>query len=250
MPTLPMSCRGGAAHDDLEALACERRAVVGVPGQMVGEKLDEGLRAQDVVAGFDVAHFGKAGERGEAEVADQRVLVRAAGDFAFEPCVLVVQALARLGKLDVGAYPCKHDVGIERLGDVIHRAEGEAVRLALHRVHRGDEDDRDVARRRVGLEGLQHLVAVHVRHHDVEQDHVGQRADGDRMQCALSRDGGADTIVRAQRLAEDGEVLGRVIDDEDGASCAAVGGHGLDSAGSAWPIVLGSGSRVPAPKYQ
>ena len=119
----------------------------------------------------------------------------------------------RAGELHVGAHSCTHDRGVDRLGDEIRRAEFETVRLVFGRIAAGDEDDRDRCGGGVGLELLQHLVAVHVGHHDVEQHDVGRRgqADGQRL---LAAGGHQHLMVAAERLMQRLDVQRLIIDQQ------------------------------------
>ena len=82
--------------------------------------------------------------------------------------LLVVQALL----LQAGADPRLQEHRVERLGQVVLGAELDAAHHAVHLVQRRDHEDRDVAQRGIGLEPLEHGIAVQVRHHDVEQHEV------------------------------------------------------------------------------
>ena len=80
---------------------------------------------------------------------------------------------------------------------------------------RRDHDDRDVAVLRVGLDRLGELEAVHPRHLDVEQDHVG-RLLGEHLQRveAVLRRQHVEALAREQ-AARDLAHGERVVDDED-----------------------------------
>jgi hypothetical protein len=56
----------------------------------------------------------------------------------------------------------------ERLGDVVVTADGQAVHLVFGGVLRGEEDDRHFMA--AGIQAFEHLHAVDVGEHDVE-DH-------------------------------------------------------------------------------
>ena len=203
--------------DHLQAPAAERVAKTLVVGQLASEQFDVGLRAQDVMAGLQVARLGEAGECAHREVLDQQVLAHASIDLALEPVVFLRQPVAGHLQFELGAHPRQHDRRVDRLGDVIDRAQFESAFLVLGGVHRGDEDDRDLARGRVLAQVLQDLVAVHLGHHHVEQDQVGTRVGHRRTQGPGAGIGGADAILRLQQFTENGQVLRRVIDDQDGA---------------------------------
>ena len=69
----------------------------------------------------------------------------------------------------------------DRLGQKIVGARFEAAHAVGRLVERGHHDDRNVVRRRIGLEPPAHFEAVHVGHHDVEQDEVAFGALADRQ---------------------------------------------------------------------
>ena len=69
-----------------------------------------------------------------------------------------------------GRQRCPQVVPADRLHEVRRRPERDTARPL---VHDRDDDDRDVPRVRVGLEGLQHGPAVDPGKPDVEQDDVG-----------------------------------------------------------------------------
>ncbi len=64
-------------------------------------------------------------------------------------------------------------VAVKGLGDIIVRPQAEALHLLARLARSGHEDDGDVGGRRAALQGAGHLVAIHPRHGDVEQHHVG-----------------------------------------------------------------------------
>ena len=70
-------------------------------------------------------------------------------------------------------------VEVDGLGDVVHRADIEALELAFLGGARGDEDDGDGVGVGIFLEAFAGFDAVHFRHHHVEEDEVGRdAADG------------------------------------------------------------------------
>ena len=80
---------------------------------------------------------------------------------------------------------------------------------------RGEEDHRDVARLRIGLEAPAHLVAVQSRHHDVEQDQVGRRVGRGDPQRLLAAARDLHLVVVLEQAAHQGEVVRRVVHHED-----------------------------------
>ena len=75
--------------------------------------------------------------------------------------------------LQVGAHPGFDLHYLKRFSDVVHRTRLEPFGLVFDLTQGSDEDDRNTRRAFVGLQPDAHLVPVHLRHHDVEQDQVG-----------------------------------------------------------------------------
>ena len=61
---------------------------------------------------------------------------------------------------------------LKRLGDVIHPALGKGLHLVQLLGEGADEDDGNPLEIVVGFELFAHLVTVHLRHIDVQQDQV------------------------------------------------------------------------------
>ena len=66
------------------------------------------------------------------------------------------------------------------------------------------------------LEFVQNGVAIHIRHHYIEQDEVGRRMALSDLQGATPVVGGANAVGGMQQLTQDGQVLGCVVDNQDG----------------------------------
>src|SRR5215469_13821516 len=111
-------------------------------------------------------------------------------------------------------YPGKNDGARERLVYVIHGTDTEALLLVDLVDLGGKKDDGNVARPRVVLELAADLIAVHARHHHVEQDQVwllGAGRDGQRLLsvgCHL----GPERVL--QHAGDDGNICRRVVDDQ------------------------------------
>lgn len=73
-------------------------------------------------------------------------------------------------ELDVDGGPGPDRDGAEGLGDVVHRAQGEAFLLVLHIRQAADQDDGRILGEDRLLEFLQQREAVYVRHDDVQED--------------------------------------------------------------------------------
>ena len=61
----------------------------------------------------------------------------------------------------------------ERFGDVIDRAQFEPFHLIFDIAHGGDKEDRNLPRQRILLQLPADRVAIHFRHHDIQENQVG-----------------------------------------------------------------------------
>ena len=107
--------------------------------------------------------------------------------------------------------------GRDRLGQVVRGAHLDAAHDALELIDAGDDDDRQVTERGIGLHGLERLVAVHLGHDDVQQHDVDGADAGvaqeferlptvDRLQGLVAD--------RGQEADEQAAIEGRVVDDQ------------------------------------
>ena len=108
-----------------------------------------------------------------------------------------------------------HQLGVDRLRQVVPRARLHALlAVALHRL-RGHGDDRHVLARGHLADLADRVDAVHLRHHDVHQDHVDRRrracSDADRRAPVVVRDDLHALVLEQRRERED--VAHVVVDD-------------------------------------
>ncbi len=109
----------------------------------------------------------------------------------------------------------EHLVGLERLGDVVGAAALEGAHLVDGAVVDAEEDDRHAPRRGVLLQPNADLVAVHLRHVDVEHDEVRRRRGRGRQGTAAAP-GHSDVVVMSfEDVDEQIQVPRRVVDDQD-----------------------------------
>ena len=104
---------------------------------------------------------------------------------------------------------------VERLGDVVAGSQFEPLDDVLGVVQRREENHRDVLQCGVCLQVPDHLVAVHVGHHDVQQDQVGGLLCGlfERLVTSRCRD---DLVFgTAQHGFQQHDVGGDVVDGQD-----------------------------------
>ena len=84
--------------------------------------------------------------------------------------------------------------GSNGFGQIIDRAERDAAHHAVDLVERGYHDDGNVMQAAFGLEPLQHLVAVDIRHHDVEQHEI-ELLGSQQVQRGLAIIGGSNVLI-------------------------------------------------------
>ena len=143
----------------------ERDDVQAVAGQLVAGPVDPGeVRARDARR-----------LAGQERLLDLRRRLQVAG----HPAVGLRQSRVGLLQLDLQAAELQVRLDarvqffhLERLGDVIHPADGKRLHLVQLLGEGADEDDGNPLELVVGLEVFAHLVAVHLRHIDVQQDQV------------------------------------------------------------------------------
>jgi len=106
--------------------------------------------------------------------------------------------------------------GIERLRQVVDAAIFVPARdVGLVAVDRGDEDDRDLSRARVGADQRRGLEAVEVRHLHVEQDDR-ELVDQQRLQRLAPRAGRHQPLAqRRQRRLERHQIRRVVVYQQD-----------------------------------
>ncbi len=110
----------------------------------------------------------------------------------------------------MGFHPGDHFLGLEWLGDVVGTSQGEAFHLRLKIIQRGQEDNGAVRSLRIRLEALADFIAVHLRHHDIQENHFGLMAVG-KVEGLFAFVGNEQPVTFVfQGLIEDFEVL-RVI---------------------------------------
>ena len=113
------------------------------------------------------------------------------------------------------AEPGEQQAIIDRLGQ-------EVVRPRLQPAHAlglvgqgGDHHDRHMGRARLRLQAPADLIAIHARHHDVEQDHIRHpaRHDGQRLRPGP---GQRDLVIFVEQLGfEQAAIRRHVIDHQD-----------------------------------
>src|SRR5665648_216909 len=129
-------------------------------------------------------------------------------------CARLLRLAERFLERQLRLDPSKHDRSRERLVDVIDGADLETLLLVDRVSFRREEDDGDFSRLGIRLEPAANLVAVHARHHHVEQDQVrclGPHGDRQRL-LAIGRHLGVKQILEHPR--HHGDVGRRIVNHE------------------------------------
>ncbi|MNV37671.1 hypothetical protein D3C71_1292000 [compost metagenome] len=178
--------------------------------QLAGQRFHIVLRAADVVAGLVVPRFGQRCHGADGGVLQLRQGARAVGHLLLQKVVVVGEQIPRSLELQVVAHARHGDGGVDGLGDVVHCAQLQPHRFVVGGAHGGEENHRNVFGLGVELQAPQHLVAIHVRHHDVEQDQVGLFGRHD-LQRAFAGGCQLDLVVGAQEVAHQRQIARGVI---------------------------------------
>ena len=112
----------------------------------------------------------------------------------------------------------EHLLFLERLGDVVDATDAEGLDLVVGALEPADEDDGDIPQSLVLLEPSAHVYAGHLGHTNVEEDEIGRiedrRLDGE----PAARDRAGNEATAFQDGAQQSQVLGGIVHDEDIAS--------------------------------
>jgi hypothetical protein len=138
-----------------------------------------------------------------------------------------------------GLDPGAQDLRVDRLGQVVRGAHPDAPDDAVRFVDARDDDDRQVAQPDVCLECLEGLIAVHLGHHDVQQDHVDRV--GVRIAQEVQRLPPVDRLGRLmadrrQEADQQPAVERGVVDDEDAAAAHAPASGAAGTVASPVPM--------------
>ena len=118
-----------------------------------------------------------------------------------------------------------HDGRRDGLGQVVCGPQVQPLGLVLLLAHGRDEDDRDVLGGIVLLELTADFIAVHLGHHDVQEDQVRGARGACRLERLRSVDGGHDLVVRLEQIGQHVDVEPLVVDDQDPLAFFHLGFH-------------------------
>ena len=144
-----------------------------------------------------------------------RLGLQAAGYRVFEEFVLLGERLLQGTDLQVRMHPREHFLRVERLSDVIHRADLEPAHLVHGIVKRGQEQHGGLAPACVGLEPAARLVAVHAGHVHVQEDDVRLHVRQPRQRAVAT--GGKEHLVACpfEEGQQDAQVGGQIVHEQN-----------------------------------
>ena len=159
-------------------------------GGIGGDDARLGVGDNDGVAG-GLDHLARQAHEflvGAALLDLARQFGRALGHPLFERGAFLRQRVLGTTQAHVGVGAGQDFLGLERLGDEVHCAQGEAAHLVVGVMLGREEDDRHLAQFRRFLEAPAHFEAVDAGHADVEQDQFRRaRLRGPQGQFAIGR---------------------------------------------------------------
>ncbi len=127
-----------------------------------------------------------------------------------------VHKLRRFAQADGVAEAVADDRRLVRLGDKVVRAQRQRARLRRLRRRARRDDHGDLRQLFVGCDDLERLIAVHHRHHQIQQ-HGGNRFalgahDIDRLPAVFRLD---DVVLGVQHTGEDHAIDSIIVDNQD-----------------------------------
>jgi hypothetical protein len=136
-------------------------------------------------------------------------------EFVLQLVVAPLKVFLQIADGKVRSDPGEHFLRLERLVDEIDRAELETPHLLAWLRQRRQKDDCAVACDGISLQKGARLEAVHIRHHDIQQDQVRDDTlrDGDRVFAAPC--GEQAVTMTFERLIQHLKVRGVVIHQQD-----------------------------------
>ena len=189
-------CRLGTALEDVRPAEnrIERCA------QLVGDGPQEGI--------FGAVGLFRARQR-------LHQLTRARGHLAFEHLAVLVVIVAVGLQAQQVPHPHAQLGTIHGLAEKVLGSGAQPEHPGVAIVQGGDHDDGNVLGGEVALDRARHLVAVHARHHDVEQDQVGRLlAPPSRALPRRWRRSGAESLP-AQHDFQQLSVVALVVHDQN-----------------------------------
>ena len=150
------------------------------------------------------------GQHAHLNIATDIQLILHALPLRIDQLISFVQGIQILLKLYMCLGPRLQNQCVDRLLNVISSTQLKPFCLILVLILGGQENDRDICRRRISLKLLADLIAIHLRHHDVEQNQVGRLSFGN-FQCNLAIDGCLYDVIFAQHTFNNIQILWSIV---------------------------------------
>lgn len=113
-------------------------------------------------------------------------------------------------KSEMGSYPGAYYGRIDRLGDKVHCAQTQSMRLLCCISMCGHKNDRDVGCCLMGLELCAHLKTVHTRHDDIQKHQIWGVIPANRKSLGTAGRH-EDLVVASKHLVHDLDIDGLVV---------------------------------------
>ena len=169
-------------------------------------------RLLDPVGDHDLAVVQSGDDLPGQDVAQQCLVFLA---LELDPLQVAALALAPALALQAGADPGAQQDRVERLGQVVLGARLDAADHAVGLLQARDHDHRDGVQALVRLEPLEHLEAVEIGHHQIEQDQV-ELLEREKLERAPAGLGAGHLVAVARQAAKQQvAVAGVVVDHQD-----------------------------------
>jgi hypothetical protein len=127
--------------------------------------------------------------------------------------VLVTQHFARRLQLQMGGHPGRQRDRIDGLRNIVDGAFLETTLFVHALAFGGQEDDRDVGGSRIRLQLAAYRIAVHLRHHHVQQNEIGASGLPGNPHRVTAIVGELDLIAVLQQFVHQHQIVWCVIHD-------------------------------------
>ncbi len=188
--------------------------------QPFGQRAHVMLRAADMVAGLVVARLGQGAKGHDRRILRSNDLPALADhltcallDEALEFPVMPFQFAPRLRKLQMIADPRQDNRRRDTLVQKVLGAEVQPEFLVDRIFQPGQEDHRNIARQRIGLQFAADLESIHLRHDHIEQNDIDRQATH-QIKRLRTAGGKTDVIFFIQDIGQPFDVGQHIVDDQ------------------------------------
>jgi len=129
----------------------------------------------------------------------------------FQLDVLCQQKIRQPFQCKVVFHPRQNNGWADRLGDVINGPKFQALFLILNLALRREENHGDVHGPWISFESLTNLIAIHSRHHDIEQNQIWSHICLGDLERPFSTVGNLDSVIILEQTAHQHQVVRCII---------------------------------------